>query len=888
MENRRSTVGFITAGSMLIVCILVLGTLWLGQSTKNDTDKAARTVSLLYLDELAARREQVVENNLQSNIKTIRIAIDLLTDEDLSDKAHLEAYQSRMKQLYNLDKFAFVDTDGIIYTSLGTQTNINEYSFDYRTISKPEISVINLDTRDKKVVIAVPINIPFNGKTLSVCFMEIDMKVMLAGASMDSGGDGATFCNIYTNKGVALSNTVLGGLSADDNLLDAVRTAEFEKGYDYDSFINDFQSGKKGEISFTYKGIRETLSFAPVQDTDWQLTYLVRESVISDKIGYISSDIVRRSIIQSVIIIAAILGMFSFILIQTRRNSRLELERKTAEAEIKGKQEELEQRIALQKQLEEQSKLLSEALTAAEGANKAKTAFLSNMSHEIRTPMNAIIGLDSLALRDDTLSEKTREYLTKINGSAKHLLGLINDILDMSRIESGRLVLRSEEFSFSEVLEQINTMVMTQCEEKGISFECRINGHIDDHFIGDEMKLKQVIVNVLSNAVKFTETPGSIVLSVEKINDFEGQSTLRFSIKDTGIGMSKEFIPRVFDSFAQEDSTRKNKYGSTGLGMAITKSIVELMNGTITVDSEKGVGTEFVVVVPLKNCENPSVGFDTISKKDMHVLVVDDDPIACAHAKLVLDEAGIRADTATGGTKALEMLEVCHTKQDPYNLVLLDWKMPGMDGVDVAKEIRSRYDNETTIIILTAYNWDEIMYEAFHIGVDSFLAKPLFASNVIDEFMRIARRNSLSTAKDKKRAELTGRHILLAEDVMINAEIVKELMRFRNANVDHAENGRLVIEMFEKSEPGYYDAILMDVRMPEVDGLEAARRIRALERPDAKFVPIIAMTANAFDEDVQRSLQAGMNAHLSKPVEPEQLFKLLEELIWKKDEMTGK
>ncbi len=888
MENRRSTVGFITAGSMLIVCILVLSTLWMGQSAKNDTDKAARTVSLLYLDELAARREQVVENNLQSNIKTIRIAIDLLTDEDLSDKAHLEAYQSRMKHLYNLDKFAFVDTDGLIYTSLGTQTNINEYTFDYRTISKPEISVLNLDTRDKKVVIAVPINIPFNGKALSVCFMEIDMKVMLAGASMDSGGDGATFCNIYTNQGVALSNTVLGGLSADDNLLVAVRNAEFEKGYDYDSFINDFQSGKKGEISFTYKGIRETLSFAPVQDTDWQLTYLVRESVISDKIGYISSDIVRRSIIQSVIIIAAILGMFSLILIQTRRNAGLELERKTAEAEIKGKQEELEQRIALQKQLEEQSKLLSEALTAAEGANKAKTAFLSNMSHEIRTPMNAIIGLDSLALRDDTLSEKTREYLTKINGSAKHLLGLINDILDMSRIESGRLVLRSEEFSFSEVLEQINTMVMTQCEEKGLSFECRINGHIDDHFIGYEMKLKQVIVNILSNAVKFTETPGSIVLSVEKINDFEGQSTLRFSIKDTGIGMSKEFIPRVFDSFAQEDSTRKNKYGSTGLGMAITKSIVELMNGTITVDSEKGVGTEFVVVVPLKNCENPSVGFDTISTKDMHVLVVDDDPIACAHAKLVLDEAGIRADTANGGTKALEMLEVCHTKQDPYNLVLLDWKMAGMDGIDVAKEIRSRYDNETTIIILTAYNWDEIMDEAFHIGVDSFLAKPLFASNVIDEFMRIARRNSLSTAKDKKRAELTGRHILLAEDVMINAEIVKELMRFRDANVDHAENGRLVIEMFEKSEPGYYDAILMDVRMPEVDGLEAARRIRALERPDAKLVPIIAMTANAFDEDVQRSLQAGMNAHLSKPVEPEQLFKLLEELIWKKDEMTGK
>ena len=325
---------------------------------------------------------------------------------------------------------------------------------------------------------------------------------------------------------------------------------------------------------------------------------------------------------------------------------------------------------------------------------------------------------------------------------------------------------------------------------------------------------------------------------------------------------------------------------STGLGLAITKNIVELMNGTITVESEKGVGTEFVVVVTLNNCENPHTEIDTVSTKDMHVLVVDDDLIACEHARLVLEESGIRTDTCTGGNEALEMLEVCHAKHEPYNLVLLDWKMPDMDGVETAKEIRKRYDNETTVIILTAYNWDEIMDEALHIGVDSFLAKPLFASSVVDEFMRIARRNSMSALNEKRRADLKGRRILLAEDFIINAEIVKELMDLKGASVDHAENGKIAVEMFEKSEPGYYDAILMDVRMPEMDGLEATRAIRALQRPDAKTVPIVAMTANAFDEDVQRSLQAGMNAHLSKPVESEHLYKTLEELIWEKNNRT--
>ena len=527
---------------------------------------------------------------------------------------------------------------------------------------------------------------------------------------------------------------------------------------------------------------------------------------------------------------------------------------------------------------------LAVALDAAEQANKAKTAFLSSMSHEIRTPMNAIIGLNSLALRDESLSEDTREYLEKIGGSATHLLGLINDILDMSRIESGRLVIRKEEFSFSNMLEQINTMVISQCNEKGLHYECRVTGGVSDYYIGDDMKLKQVIINILSNAIKFTEAPGSILFTVERTALFEDHSTIKLTVKDTGIGMEKEFIPKIFDAFAQEDSSRNNKYGSTGLGLAITKNIVELMNGTISVESEKGVGTEFQVVVTLNNCEHQYGATHAVNPKDMQILVVDDEEVAAEHARIVLDEAGIKADTCCSGKEALNMLEVRHAKHEPYNLVLLDWKMPEMDGIDVAKQIRQRYDKETTVIILTSFNWDEIMDEALHVGVDSFLAKPLFASNVIDEFERIARKNSMSLFKEKSRAELKDRHILMAEDVEINAEIMEQIIMVRGAGIDHAENGKIVLEMFEKSEVGYYDAILMDVRMPEMDGLAATEAIRALDRKDAKAIPIIAMTANAFDEDVQRSLQVGMNAHLSKPVEPDRLYQTLEELIWDYDQ----
>ncbi len=529
---------------------------------------------------------------------------------------------------------------------------------------------------------------------------------------------------------------------------------------------------------------------------------------------------------------------------------------------------------------EEYRRELKDTLAIAESASKAKTAFLSNMSHEIRTPMNAIIGLNNIAMNDPSASDKVKEYLEKIGASAHHLLGIINEILDMSRIESGRMTIEQEEFSFAKCLEQVNTMISGQCRDKGLAYNCNILGRVDDYYVGDAMKLKQVMINILGNSVKFTPAGGEVNLQIEEGARYDNKAVLKFTFRDTGIGMSAEYLPHLFEAFSQEDSSTTSRYGSTGLGMPITKSIVELMNGNIEVESEKGRGTTFTVTVTMMTSEHEGgKELGTISPDELCVLVIDDDPIACEHAQVVLGQVGVSCEKAMSGAEGLEMAKLRHARREPYNLILLDWQMPEMDGVETARRIREIISHESAIIILTAYRWDDVLEEALQAGVDSFIPKPLFVATVLDEFKSAMKRKGITAGRKQEKAELRGRRILLAEDVQINAEIMSMVLQAREMEADLAENGKIAVEKYESHEPGYYDAILMDMRMPEMDGLEATRRIRAADRTDAQIIPIIALTANAFDEDVQRSLQAGLNAHLSKPVEPENLYSTLESLI---------
>ena len=521
---------------------------------------------------------------------------------------------------------------------------------------------------------------------------------------------------------------------------------------------------------------------------------------------------------------------------------------------------------------------LADALASAEEANKEKTSFLSGMSHEIRTPMNAIIGLSSLALRDESLSAQTRDYLRKMGDSAGDLLRLIDDILEMSRIESGSMVLNPEPFSLTSMLEQINLMLTSQCEKKGISYDFQLLNLVDTSYIGDEAKLKDVLINILSDSATYTKTSGSIRLTVEKTEKYQDLTTLRFGIRC--IGIDQDHISRIIEALSQNAENSAFRYNSTGLETAITKQIVEMMNGSIDIECKKDSECYTMVTVTLKNCDQPASDQNTVlNPHALYVLVVDDDPIAAEHTRLVLKEAGIRSDCCTSGEEALQMIELQHASHTPYNLVLMDWNMPGMSGKEASEKIQEQYGQETTVIVLTAYNWDDIREDAHHGGVNNFLTKPLDADNILRDFERIARRNDLDLFMEKPRASLAGRRILLAEDVEINAQIIIDLLNMEQIETDHAMNGKTALEMYEKSPEDTYAAILMDMRMPQMDGPEATRAIRALDRKDAKKIPIIALTANAFDADVQLALHSGMNGCLRKPVDLDELTQLLGELI---------
>ena len=521
---------------------------------------------------------------------------------------------------------------------------------------------------------------------------------------------------------------------------------------------------------------------------------------------------------------------------------------------------------------------LEKARQVALEANKAKSEFLANMSHDIRTPMNAIVGMTAIAAAHIDDRKQVENCLRKITLSSKHLLGLINDVLDMSKIESGKLTLATEQISLKEVVEGIVNIMQPQVKTKKQTFDIHVKNILTENVWCDGVRLNQVLLNLLSNATKYTPEGGSIHLSLFEENSPKGERYVRIyiKVKDNGIGMSPDFLKRIYESYSRADGARIHKTEGAGLGMAITKYIVDAMEGTIDIQSEPDKGTEFLLTFDFEKAA--AMNMDMVLPS-WNMLVVDDDELLCRTAMDALKSIGIKAEWTLSGEKAIELVNEHHKRREDYQIILLDWKLPGMDGIQVAKEIRHNLGDEVPILLISAYDWSEFEAEAREAGISGFISKPLFKSTLyyaLRQYMGTETENGQTLNPN---IDLSGRRILIAEDNELNWEVANELLSDLGVELDWAEDGQICLDKYQKSPEGYYDAVLMDIRMPHMTGYEATKMIRGLNHPDALSIPIIAMSADAFSDDIQHCLECGMNAHIAKPIDIMEVSRLLKRFL---------
>ena len=501
----------------------------------------------------------------------------------------------------------------------------------------------------------------------------------------------------------------------------------------------------------------------------------------------------------------------------------------------------------------------------AESASKAKTDFLSTMSHDIRTPMNAIIGLTTIAEKNLTDVESTKESLRKISLASNHLLTLINDILDISKVESGKLKLNPLTFSIVETVENLVNISQPMIKEKNLEFSFHINRMEKEYLYTDQLRLNQIYINILSNAIKYTEPGGRVSVDLcEEVSDVSGCVRLSYVVEDTGIGMSPEFMENMYQPFSRQVDSRVNSIQGTGLGLAITKQMVELMNGTIECRSTQGKGTVFSVVmdIPVADRQREDMQLESIN-----VLIVDDDEVMLKTAVDTIESLGANAEYAHSGPEAIGMIEHKHLSGQNYDVVIIDWKMPEVDGVETIRRIRSQIDKNIPILLISAYDWSDIEDKAKEAGANGFVSKPLFRSTLYDKINALIGKESRSIEPEDDHSDLQGLHILVAEDNDINWEIISAMLAMFGITTDRAENGQVCVDMMRSAQKQSYELIFMDIQMPLMNGLDATRAIRKLEDPWAASIPIVAMTADAFSENITECLNAGMNGHIAKPVD---------------------
>jgi len=790
--------------------------------------------------------------NLRMNPLQVIIKSNPPEDETAYDKELIDKFTYEGK-IRNYDCLALFDDEGIFHMIYGSDVELEDLPSFLESLKNgnKKVAIGHSESEDKMVMMGIPAAYPMeNGERSIALVAGIPAQYINEVLSLDVD-DTMTYSHIIRRDS---SFIIRNSNVENDNYFDRVRDLYDEHNdTGAESFIEKLRLTMEAHKDFSaLMPLTDNHMYVyctPLAHSEWYLVTVMPYGELDAVIHNLEN---QRSQMFTVCMIVNLVVLILIFFLYFRMSQK-------------------------------QMRLLDEARLDAEHANKAKSEFLSNMSHDIRTPMNAIVGMTAIATANIDNKLQVQNCLTKITLSSKHLLGLINDILDMSKIESGKMTFSMSEISLREVMESIVSIVQPDVKTKKQKFDVLISDIECENVYCDSVRLNQIIINLLSNAVKFTPEGGSIEVKLYERPSEKGEvyTQVNLEVVDTGIGMSEEFMRKIFEAFSREDSKRVRKTEGTGLGMAITKYIVDAMDGTIKVESTPGKGTHFYVTLDL---EKVSEREEEMLLPNWHMLVVDDDELICRSAVDSLKKIGIDSEWTLDGETAVKMAAK-NQYENPYHIILIDWKLPGIDGIETARQIREKLGDDIPILLISAYDWSEIEQEARAVGVSGFISKPLFTSTLFYGLKRFTGGTAPSATDADNVVErpadnisFNGMRILIAEDNDLNWEIANELLSDLDLNIERAENGQICVEMLEKSEPGYYKAILMDIRMPVMSGYEAARAIRESSHPD-KDIPIIAMTADAFSEDVKKCIDAGMNAHTAKPIDVNTVARLLKKYV---------
>ncbi len=844
---KNKTTRFLTASLVAVVLLCVCVFSFLAFHMSQVSTQTINQVGTLYMSNMSQQISMHFGTTISLRLDQLDAIVTTTSPQSFQGYDQMCQELSYQASVRNFECLGLYSSDGVFEMLYGSQITVSDPEPFLESLKNGEKKVaIGTDPNGEKIILlGIPTTYPMgNGSSSTALVAGLPAAYISDTLSLEENDDHVysfilrrdgsfvirnanTYRNSYFER-VRMLYSDVGGKSPETYLIELQQAMDAHQDYSTESVID---------------GDQRHIYLTDLPYSEWYLLTTMPYSTMNSIVSGLSRQWGYTALLGGAVLLAALLFVFSRYFKLTRQ------------------------------QMEE----LDRAWRDADAATKAKSEFLSNMSHDIRTPMNAIVGMTAIATANIDDRDQVQNCLKKITLSSKHLLGLINDVLDMSKIESGKMTLSMDQISLREVLESIVSIVQPQIRIKNQQFHVSIHDISTENVYCDSVRLNQVLLNLLSNAIKFTPEGGSVTVTLYQEPSPRGDEYIRIhlSVKDTGIGMSPEFKEKIFDSFAREDNTRVHRTEGTGLGMAITKYIVDAMQGTIELDSEPGQGTEFRVTLDLEKASTPE---QEMILPEWNMLVVDDDQLLCESAVTSLRSIGIRADWSQDGESAIEKILQRREKQDPFQIILLDWKLPGIDGIETARRIRHTLASEVPILLISAYDWSEIEEDAKSAGINGFISKPLFKSTLYHSLKQYAGHTEAEPDPSQQAVDLSGKRVLLAEDNELNWEIASELLSSLGLSLDWAENGQICLDMFQKSAPGYYDAILMDIRMPVMTGYEATRAIRALDRPDAGL-PIIAMTADAFAEDVKKALDAGMDSHVAKPIDIREVSRLLKRLM---------